>query len=71
MGRGVEGDRRPHVNLAYTGVAKHKFPFGDLRREGRGLLPFLNALALNTTYLPGPHLRANTPLLLFHSVALF
>lgn len=24
----------PRVNLAYTGVAKHKFPFGDLRLSG-------------------------------------
>lgn len=55
----------PRVNLAYTGVAKHKFPFGDLCLSGQLLLPSLNASVLDTTYLPGPHSRTNMPLLLF------
>lgn len=45
------------VNLAYTGVAKHKFPFDDLRLSR--FLPPLNVSALDTTYLPGPHSLAD------------
>lgn len=53
------------VNLAYTGVAKHKFPFGDLRLSR--LLPPLNVSALDTTYLLGPYSLADehAALLLF------